>query len=87
MSTENPIRDPAEEYEALERQALYALTESDRCPTIYSVADLGRELGTYDPVAVIEPLCRAGLLHRLAGDFVTATPAAFKWVELVGHVI
>jgi hypothetical protein len=37
-------------------------------------------------MAIIRPLCGAGLLHRTTDGFVFATPAAFRMVALVGHV-
>jgi len=43
-------------------------------------------LGTDDPDAVVRPLRNAGLVHRTTDDFVFATPAAYRMVELAGHV-
>jgi hypothetical protein len=86
MQDETTPEPQLEKYETLEREALYTLTNPDRHPTIYALADLGRELETHDPVAVIRPLLNAGLLHKTSDDCVFATPAAFRWVELVGHV-
>jgi hypothetical protein len=83
MPDENPNE---RDFDALEREALYALTEPDRRPPICSLADIGLLLETHDPDAIISPLVRAGLVRRTAEDYVFATPAAFKWVELVGHV-
>jgi hypothetical protein len=57
-----------------------------RQPTIWALADVGRELETKDPDAVVRPLVNAGLLNR-TGDYVFATPAAFKMVAMVGHVV
>jgi len=37
-------------------------------------------------MAVIQPLCSAGLVHR-TGDCVFATPAANKVVDLTGQVV
>lgn len=72
-------------FDSLEREIVYLLTE--QCPTVWSVADLGRELDYYDPNAVIRPLRCAGLLHRLCEGFVVATPAAFNLVGLTGTVV
>lgn len=74
----------------IERSALYALTE-DENPPVMSIADLGREIEYFDAEAVVRPLVNAGLLHRITGDrmtgdLVVATPAAYKWVAMVGHV-
>lgn len=84
---QEPIHESLRDYDVMEREALYLLTEPARQPPIWSVADMGRELETKDPDAVLRPLYNAGLLNRTRDGFVFATPAAFKWVELVGHVI
>jgi hypothetical protein len=75
------------DFDVLERETVYLLTDPTRQPTIWALVDLGRELETHDPEAVIAPLVRAGLVRRTAEDYVLATSAAFKWVEMVGHVI
>jgi hypothetical protein len=35
----------------------------------------------------VAPLVRAGLVRRTSDDYVFATPAAFKWIEMVGHMV
>lgn len=75
------------EWDVMEREAVYAMTDPERFPPVWSVADLGRELETNEPEAVLRPLVNAGLVNRSSEDFVFATPAAFKWVELVGRVV
>jgi hypothetical protein len=84
---ENEPNEQAQRWDALEREALYLLTDPDRYPPVWSVADLGRDLDYFDPDAVIRPLVGAGLLHRIAEKFVVATPAAYRWVRIVGHVV
>jgi hypothetical protein len=74
-------------WDVMEREALYLLTDPDRYPPIWSIADVGREIEYYDPMAVIRPLCNAGLVHRISDDFVFATAAAFRMVQMVGHVV
>ena len=74
------------DFDALERETVYLLTDPTRQPTIWALPDIGRELETHDPEAVVAPLIRAGLVRR-TDDLVFATPAAFKWVEMVGHVV
>ncbi|HEY1689998.1 MAG TPA: hypothetical protein VGF95_14180 [Solirubrobacteraceae bacterium] len=76
----------AERWDARELAALYLLTDPDQYPPVWSIADIGREIDYFDPAAVVEPLCRAGLLHRLTGNFVVATPAAYRMVQMVGQV-
>ncbi len=81
---ENPTR--ARDFGNMERDALYLLTDPGRQPPIWSVADIGREIGYHDPEALVYPLHRAGLIHRVDG-FVFATPAAYHLVSLVGHAV
>ena len=75
------------DYGALERESVYLLTDPTRQPPIWALADIGRELDIHDPEARVAPLIRAGLVRRTSEDLVFATPAAFKWVEMVGHVV
>jgi hypothetical protein len=74
-------------WDAMEREALYLLTDPERYPPIWSVPDIGRELDFSDPEAVVRPLRNAGLLHQTADGFVFATPAAFRMVQMVGQVV
>lgn len=78
--------EPLREFDAMEREALYVLTDPDRYPTVWSVPDIGRQIETEDPMAVLLPLRKAGLVHTVSG-FVFATAAAFKMVEIVGQVV
>ena len=74
-------------WDELERSTLYLLTDPDRYPPIWSVADLGREIDYFDPDAVVRPLCNAGLMHRVTDGLVVATPAAYRMVQIVGQVV
>jgi hypothetical protein len=74
-------------WDVMERETVYLLTDPERYPLIWSVADIGREVETGDPMAVVRPLCNAGLLHRTSDGFVFATPAAYRMVSLVGQVV
>jgi hypothetical protein len=76
---------PAATFDELSRDVVYLLTSPDRHPPIWSVDDVGREIETHDPMAVIRPLCGAGLVHRTS-DYIFATPAAYRMVELIGQV-
>jgi hypothetical protein len=69
----------------MERSVVYLLTDPCCQPTVWSVADIGRELEYFDPEALTRPLCGKGLLHRIGEGFVIATPAAFHMASLVGH--
>jgi hypothetical protein len=75
------------DWDVMEREVVYLLTEPDRHPSIWSIEDMGREIEYYDPEAVVRPLCNAGLVHRTSDDFIFATAAAFRMVQMVGHVI
>ncbi len=74
-------------WDVREREALYLLTDPDRYPPIWSIAEVGRQIEYFDPEAVIRPLCNAGLVHRTSDGFVFASVAAFRMVQMVGHVI
>jgi len=86
MPEENP-NEQLRKWDAMEREAVYVMTDPERYAPIWSVADLGRELETRDPDAVLRPLVNAGLVHRIADGFVFASAAAFKMVGLVGQVV
>jgi hypothetical protein len=84
-----PDHEPNEQlrkYDEMERSIVYLLTDPDHYPPIWSIADVGREIATQDPDAVIRPLHNAGLIHRTSDDFVFATAAAFRMVQIVGRV-
>jgi hypothetical protein len=83
----NPNEQPLREYDAMEREAVYLLTDPQSQPPIWSMADMGRELETGDPDAVVRPLIGAGLINRTRDGYVFATPAAFKMVQMVGQVV
>ncbi len=74
-------------WDVMEREAVYVMTDPGRWPSVWSVEDLGRELETNDPDAVLRPLVNAGLVHRIADGFVMASASAFKMVALVGQVV
>jgi hypothetical protein len=83
MSDENPTRAPAGRWEALELMILHLLTDD---PPIWSVEDLGRELG--DPSGVedaVRGLREAGLLYQTTDGFAFASRAAVRMVELTGR--
>ena len=70
----------------MERDVVYLLTDPCRQPTVWSIADIGREIEFFDPESLIRPLCHAGLVYRMGDGFVLATPAAFHMASLVGPV-
>jgi hypothetical protein len=85
MQAEN-TPEPPREFDAMEREALYLLTDPDRWPPVWSLPDLARQMETDDPMEVIQPLRNAGLVHTISGC-VFASAAAFKLVQIVGQVI
>jgi hypothetical protein len=91
MPDENPTPGPHVDlgnraWGEMERIVLYMLTDPENQPTVWSIPDIGREMAYDDPDALVEPLWRAGLVHRLGKELVFATPSAFHFVSLVGHV-
>jgi hypothetical protein len=85
MPDENPTPGPhltrgERDWGEMERIVLYLLTDPEHQPTIWSIPDIGREMAYDDPDALVEPLWRAGLVHRLGKELV------FHFVSLVGHV-
>lgn len=58
------------DWDVLEKQALYLLTDPERSPTLWSVAELGREIDYFDADAVVYTLRKAGLVHQTADGFV-----------------
>jgi len=75
------------DWDVLEREAIYAMTDPERHPTIWSIEDLGRELEYFDPESVIRQLRNAGLVHRTSDNFVFATAAAFRMAQMVGQIV
>jgi hypothetical protein len=71
----------------MELDVVNLLTDPCRQPTLWSIADIGRELEYFDPESLIHPLQRAGLLQQTTDGFVFATPAAFHLIALTAHVI
>ena len=84
---ESPTRSEPSPWEGAELAALNLLTDPCHYPTLWSLADIGRELECRDPEAVVRPLVNAGLLNRTGDGFLFATPAAFHLTSLVGHVV
>jgi hypothetical protein len=87
MPDESTPSERSRDFGDMEREVVYLLTDPERQPTVWLIADIGRELDYFDPESVVYPLCRAGLLHKTGDEFVLATPAVFHLVALVGHVI
>ena len=84
MPDENPTHET--EYDALDRECVYLMTSSHQ-PPIWTLPDIGRELETHDPEALVRPLVCAGLLYRTGDGYVFASPAAYRMVAMTGHII
>jgi hypothetical protein len=82
-----PTHEQPRDWDVMEREAVYLMTDPEHHPPIWSVADLGREMETRDPMAVVRPLRDAGLVNLTSENYVFATPAAYKMVGLVGQVV
>jgi hypothetical protein len=83
----NKQTNPDRDWGLMEREIVYLLTDPERYPAIWSIADIGRELDYFDPEPLIYSLRNAGLIHRTSDNFVFATAAAFRMVQMVGQVI
>ncbi len=86
MPDEKPTQHPAERLDAMEREVVYLLTGDDL--PIWSIEDIGRDLE--DPAGVedtIRGLRNAGLINRTNQDYVFATRAVWRMVQIVGQVI
>ncbi len=81
---ENPTHEPVFDVDA--RECVYLMTSSDQ-PPVWALADIGRELDTHDPEALVRPLVCAGLLYRTSDGHVFASPAAYRMVAMTGHII
>ncbi len=78
--------DPAAVFDALERDALYLMTDGEQ--PIWSVDDLGRALEQPTrAVDAVRCLRAAGLLHQTTDGYVFATRAGARMVEIVGKAI
>ncbi len=81
---QEPTHEPV--FDVLARETVYLMTSADQ-PPVWALADIGRELETRDPEALVRPLVCAGLLYRTSDGYVFASPAAFKMVQMTGHII
>jgi hypothetical protein len=87
MPDVQPTRHPAEEARQTERDILYYLTNTNDNQPLWSIEDLGRELGDHTAVEdAIHNLRTAGLIHTSDGH-VFASRAAVRLIEIVGRVI
>jgi hypothetical protein len=85
MPDENPIR--VHDFDAMERDVLYLLTEPDDCQPLWSAEDIGREIESDDPMTPICGLLRAALIHRTSDGFVFASRAGVRMAQLVERAV
>jgi hypothetical protein len=84
---ENPIPDPLDRHDRIEREILYLLTGIEGEQPIWSVDDLGRAIESADEADVaVRDLACAGLAYRTIDGHVFASRAGVRVVQLVGHV-
>jgi hypothetical protein len=71
-----------------EREILYALTNPFDNQPVWSLEDLGREVGDQIAVAdAVAMLHTAGLIHRTADGFVLASRATIRLIQIVGWAV
>lgn len=68
-----------------ERELLYLLTEPKEGQSLWSVADLSREIGQHDVDVLLLGLHCAGLINKTSDGFVFATRPAVRLAHLVDH--
>jgi hypothetical protein len=78
---------PATEDHDRERELLILLTSAHEGQPLWSIEDLGRELGVFDVIDTVNSLHRAGLINRTAEGFVFATRAAVRQSQIYGQTL
>jgi hypothetical protein len=85
---ENPIQQPADRLATAERDVLYALASEDGKQSIWTIEELGREVGNPEDARIaVRSLHSAGLVHQTSDGYVFASQAALYAVQMTGHVI
>jgi hypothetical protein len=85
MPDQQPIHDPLRQARETERDILYLLTDPEDGQPLWTLEDLGREMGEREIIDYIDPLQRAGLVHRTSDGHVFASRAAVRHIQMVGH--
>jgi hypothetical protein len=88
MPDPETIQDPAAAFDMAERTVLYMLTDPKDNQPVWSPEDLGRVLG--NPMRALDAiggLRRAGLIHQTTDEFVFASRAAVRMVQMTDHAI
>jgi hypothetical protein len=85
MPDEQRIHDPLRRARETERDILYVLTDPEDNEPLWTLEDLGREMGEPEITNYIDPLRRAGLVHCTSDGHVFASRAAVRHIQMVGH--
>jgi hypothetical protein len=85
MPDENPIR--ARDFDVMERDVLYLLTEPSDGQPLWSVEDIGREIESDEPTTPIRGLLRAGLVNQTSDGFVFASRAGVRMTQLAERAV
>lgn len=84
MPDEQPTH-PLERARQIERDILYLLTDPEDNQPLWTLEDLAREIEQPEIMQYINPLQRAGLIHRTSDGHVFASRAAVRHIQMVGH--
>lgn len=85
MPDDDHTLQPADRWDALERDVVYLLTGDDL--PIWSIEDIGRAVeAPRDAADAVRSLRSAGLVQQTTDGFVFATRAASRMVQMVGQV-
>jgi hypothetical protein len=85
MPDQERIHDPLRKAREVERDILYVLTDPEDNQPLWTLEDLGREMGEREIIDYINPLQRAGLVHCTSDGHVFASRAAVRHIQMVGH--
>lgn len=88
MPDEPFIPDALEQSEYNQREILYLLTDPQDIQPLWTVEDIGREIGSHDDALnAVAELHRSGLIHRTSDGHVFASRATVRFVQMVGPVV
>lgn len=88
MPDEHPSLTLAERLSAVERDILYVLASESGEQSIWTLPELGREVGDLgDATDAVRGLNQAGLIHKTSDGYIFASQAAVHVVQMVGHVV
>jgi hypothetical protein len=85
MPDQQRIHDPLRKTRETERDILYVLTDPEDNQPLWTLEDLGREMGEREISDYIDPLLRSGLVHCTSDGHVFASRAAIRHIQMVGH--